>query len=72
MGMKRFHPGSEWKDFVTFVTIPENMPPGKINVILRVPCQGVVWFDMLQVFEATDINRSLNPGLNEIYFDYQD
>ena len=61
--MKRFHPGPEWENFVTFVTIPEDAVPGKANVVLRVPREGVVWFDMLQVFEATDINRSINPEL---------
>ena len=51
-GMARFIPGKEWKQFVTFVTIPsDTLPEIKANVILRLPGQGVAWFDMLQVIE---------------------
>jgi hypothetical protein len=27
------------------------------------PGKGTAWFDMLQVFEAVDINRSINPEI---------
>ena len=64
-GKTRFTPGYEWSEYVTFVTIPEDIVSPKVNVILRVPCEGVVWFDMLQVFEAKDINRSIDPELIE-------
>lgn len=51
-GMARFVTGKEWKQFVTFVTIPsDTLPEIKANVILRMPGQGVAWFDMLQVIE---------------------
>ena len=48
----RFAPGKEWKEFVTFVTIPDDsVSQIKVNVSLRMPGQGVAWFDMLQVIE---------------------
>ena len=48
----RFIPGKEWKEFVTFVTIPEDtVSQKKINVTLSMPGQGVAWFDMLQLIE---------------------
>jgi hypothetical protein len=51
-GTARFVPATEWKQFVTFVTIPsDTLPEIKANVILRMPGQGVAWFDMLQVIE---------------------
>jgi hypothetical protein len=51
-GKARFIPGSEWKQFVTFVTIPaDTLPVIKAGVILKMPGQGVAWFDMLQVIE---------------------
>jgi hypothetical protein len=65
-GKKRFYPGNEWQEFVTTVTIPpDNMLPSRTNVILRMPGAGTAWFDMLQVFEAVDINMSINPELIE-------
>jgi hypothetical protein len=51
-GKARFVPGSEWKQFVTFVTIPaDTLPVIRANIILKMPGQGVAWFDMLQVIE---------------------
>jgi hypothetical protein len=51
-GKARFVPGSEWKQFVTFVTITtDTIPSFKANIILKMPGQGVAWFDMLQVIE---------------------
>lgn len=48
----RFVPEKEWKQFVTFVTIPQDtVPEKKVNLILRMPGQGVAWFDMLQMIE---------------------
>ncbi|MCJ7447251.1 MAG: carbohydrate binding domain-containing protein [Bacteroidales bacterium] len=63
-GTKQFTLESEWKQFVTFVTIPYNndLPP-RTNIILQMPSAGVAWFDMLQVFEGVDIIRSTNPAL---------
>ena len=69
-GKTRFTPGSEWKQFVTFVTIPaDNELPPKTNVILQMPGAGVGWFDMLQAFEAVDIKLSINPALREPWED---
>jgi hypothetical protein len=51
-GMGRFIPTPEWKQYITIVTIPsDTLPEIKANVILRMPGQGVAWFDMLQVIE---------------------
>jgi hypothetical protein len=63
-GTRRFTLGSEWQQFVTFVTIPyyNDLPP-RTNIILQMPSAGTGWFDMLQVFEGVDIKRSINPLL---------
>jgi len=51
-GRARFSPDSTWKRFVTFVTIPtDTLPSFKTNLILKMPGQGVAWFDQLKVFE---------------------
>ncbi len=57
MGLGNFHrarfiPESEWRQFVTFATIPEDtVPEIKTNVILKMPGQGVGWFDLIQIIE---------------------
>jgi hypothetical protein len=64
-GSRRFHLDNEWKQFVTIVTIPyDSEQSPKTNVILQLKSAGVAWFDMLQVIECYDINRSINPELN--------
>jgi len=51
-GKATFEPQSQWKQFVTFVTIPnDSVPIIKANVTLKMPGHGVAWFDMLQVIE---------------------
>ena len=51
-GKARFVPQNQWKQFVTFVTIPpDTIPDLKVNLILKMPGHGVAWFDMLQVIE---------------------
>lgn len=63
-GTKSFIPDSEWKQFVTTVTIPyDNKLTLKTNIILQMPSAGVAWFDMLQVVEGIDIKQSINPEL---------
>ncbi len=60
----RFELTSEWKEYVTNVTIPYyNDQPPKTNIILQMPSAGAAWFDMLQVAESVDINRSINPEI---------
>jgi hypothetical protein len=69
-GSTRFYPGNEWKQFVTSVTIPaDTIPSPRANAILRMPGKGTAWFDMIQVFEAKDINNSVNPDINEFNWD---
>lgn len=47
-----FVPGKEWRQYVTFVTIPVDSPARfKSNLILRMPGQGVAWFDQIRVIE---------------------
>jgi len=63
-GQKRFYPDNEWRQFVTSVTIPvDTIPSPRVNAVLRMPGKGTAWFDMIQVFEAVDINKSVNPEL---------
>jgi hypothetical protein len=63
-GRTRFSLSEDWKEFVTNVIIPYNPEESsRINVILQMPSEGVAWFDMLQVAECPDINRSINPDL---------
>jgi hypothetical protein len=51
-GHARFIPDNEWKRYVTFVTIPtDTLATFRINLILKMPGQGVGWFDQLKVFE---------------------
>jgi len=51
-GRARFIPENEWRQFVTFVTIPsDTLPSFKTNLILKMPGQGVAWFDNIKVIE---------------------
>jgi hypothetical protein len=51
-GKSRFVPDNKWRQYVTFVTIPiDTVPSFKTNLILRMPGQGVAWFDKIKVFE---------------------
>ena len=52
-GHARFVPDNQWRQYVTFVTIPEALTPSsfKINLILKMPGQGVAWFDEIRVIE---------------------
>src|SRR4030042_2865662 len=70
-GRTRFYPGNEWQQFVTSVPIPaDTIPSPRVNAILRMPGKGTAWFDMIQVFEAVDINRSINPEIkNNIWYE---
>jgi len=63
-GRRRFIPGDEWHQFITAIRIPvdEDVPP-KLNLILSMPGSGTAWFDMLQVFEAVELVRSINPEI---------
>jgi hypothetical protein len=51
-GRARFVPDAEWRRFVTFVTIPvDTLASFKTNLILKMPGQGVAWFDEVKMFE---------------------
>ena len=51
-GRARFAPTERWRRFVTFITIPSDTTATfKTNLILRMPGQGVGWFDQVKVVE---------------------
>jgi hypothetical protein len=51
-GRARFTPDKEWRQYVTFVTIPaDTLSRFKTNLILKMPGQGVAWFDKVTVTE---------------------
>jgi hypothetical protein len=51
-GRARFIPGKEWKQYITFVTIPsDTLERFKANLILKMPGKGVAWFDKVRVTE---------------------
>jgi hypothetical protein len=48
----RFVPDNKWRQYVTFVTIPvDTLARFKTNLILKMPGQGVAWFDQVKVTE---------------------
>jgi hypothetical protein len=48
----RFVPDNQWRRFVTFITIPaDTLASFKTNLILKMPGQGVAWFDEIRVME---------------------
>ena len=48
----RFVPDNQWRQYMTFVTIPDDtLPRFKTNLILKMPGQGVAWFDLIKVTE---------------------
>jgi hypothetical protein len=54
-GRARFVPEKEWRRFVTFITIPtDTLASFKTNLILKMPGQGVGWFDEIKVYEEID------------------
>jgi hypothetical protein len=56
-GKARFVPDQDWRRFMTFITIPsDTLKSFRTNLILRMPGQGVAWFDELKVYEEN------NPG----------
>jgi len=51
-GRARFVPDNQWRQYVTFVTIPnDTLARFKTNLILKMPGQGVAWFDLVKVTE---------------------
>jgi hypothetical protein len=51
-GRARFVPDKEWREYVTFVTIPnDTLARFKTNLILKMPGNGVAWFDQVKVIE---------------------
>jgi hypothetical protein len=51
-GRARFVPDNRWREYVTFVTVPEDtLARFKTNLILKMPGQGVAWLDQVKVTE---------------------
>src|SRR5664280_701238 len=51
-GRARFIPDNVWRQYMTFVTIPKDtLARVKTNLILKMPGQGVAWFDDVRVTE---------------------
>lgn len=51
-GHARFVPDEKWRQYMTFVTIPaDTLARIKTNLVLKMPGQGVAWFDEVQVTE---------------------
>jgi hypothetical protein len=51
-GRARFIPDNVWRQYMTFVTIPKDtLARVKTNLILKMPGQGVAWFDNVKVTE---------------------
>lgn len=67
-GREKFYPENSWSQFVTFVTIPaDSIPSPRVNAMLRMPGKGTAWFDMIQVVEAVEINRSIDPAVKAFW-----
>lgn len=50
-----FVPGKEWKQYITFFTVPiEAKAQFKSNLVLKMPGQGVAWFDDIKIYEEKD------------------
>ncbi len=48
----RFVPDNKWREYITFVTIPtDTLARVKTNLILKMPGQGVAWFDQVKMVE---------------------
>ena len=51
-GRARFIPDNAWRQYLTFITIPKDtLAHDKTNLILKMPGQGVAWFDNVKVTE---------------------
>ena len=48
----RFVPDGRWRQYITFVTIPrDTLAKVRTNLILKMPGQGVAWFDEIKIVE---------------------
>jgi hypothetical protein len=51
-GKARFVPDQEWRRYMAFISIPsDTLDTFRTNLILKMPGQGVGWFDELKVYE---------------------
>ena len=68
-GKKQFPLTDEWKQYIQGFYVPfDENTPAKLNVTLTMPSPGKGWFDMIQVFEGTDVNRSIRPDIKTPFF----
>jgi hypothetical protein len=51
-GKARFIPDKDWKEYMTYVTIPaDTLSRFRTNLVLKMPGKGVAWFDQVKVIE---------------------
>ena len=68
-GKKRFALTDDWKQYIQGFYVPyDENTPTKLNVALSMPSPGRGWFDMVQVFEGSEMKRSTRPDIKTPFF----
>lgn len=68
-GKKRFTLTDDWKQYIQGFYVPyDENTPTKLNVALSMPSPGRGWFDMVQVFEGSEMKRSTRPDIKTPFF----
>ena len=68
-GKKRFTLTDDWKQYIQGFYVPyDENTPTKLNVALSMPSPGRGWFDMVQVFEGSEMKRSMRPDIKTPFF----
>ncbi len=68
-GKQQFELTDEWQMYIHGFYVPLNEDtPAKLNVALTMSSPGTGWFDMVQIFEGTDVKRSMRPGIKTPFF----
>lgn len=68
-GKKQFALTDDWKQYIHGFYVPyDENTPAKLNVALSMPSPGKGWFDMVQVFEGSEIKRSMRPDIKTPFF----
>lgn len=54
-GKARFIPDIKWRQYITFLTVPaDTLARFRTNLILKMPGQGVAWFDKVKVVRSEE------------------
>jgi hypothetical protein len=68
-GKKQFVLTDDWKQYIQGFYVPyDENTPTKLNVTLTMSSPGKGWFDMVQVFEGSEIKRSMRPDIKTPFF----